>query len=201
MRSPRSPQPRAQIVAPPGLAPVAEKLPESCTQEPKLPCREGLDPFSRCAVSVAPSPVCGERQGAGWGGSRVPRREPRSPTPSACLVPQGLSKKREAGRCFAGSGRGRHVGAGRARGLGPCGEGRAAREGRGGGRGYRGQPPSGMLALGPCWPSVRRVTLRDWPAGETHDPGGLAGVCWGLAARLRWRPCGGRGGVEECLGV
>lgn len=67
MRSPPSPQPQAQIVAPPGLAPVAEKLPESCTQEPKLPCREGLDPFSRCAVSVAPSPVCGERQGAGWG--------------------------------------------------------------------------------------------------------------------------------------
>ena len=120
----------------------------------QTPLPGGFGPLQPLHGSVAPFPVCGERQGAGWvGGSRIPRREPGSPAPSAWLVPQALSKKRQAGRCFAGSGRGRHVGAGWAGGLGPCGEGRATRDGLGGGRGCRGQPLSGMLALGTGRPS------------------------------------------------
>lgn len=93
------------------------------------------------------------------------------------------------------------MGAGRAGGLGPWAEGRAAREGRGGGRGYRGQPPSGMLALGTCWPSVRRVSL---PSGtglpaRCMAPGVRLAGAGGLQLALGGDSAGGGGWVEECL--
>lgn len=172
VRSPPSPQPRAQIVAPPGLAPRGGETPESWHAGTK-PLPGGSGPLQPRG-SAAPSPVCGEAR-RGWGlGSLSSAGTPVS----GCLSlarSSGSSKKREAGRCFAGVRAGAAMGRGGPAGWGP---------------GLRDAPParvgeararvSGSAAVrdagswGRAVSSVRRVSL---PSG-TGLPARMGAAPW-----------------------
>lgn len=159
--SPPSPQPRAQIVAPPGLAPVADKLPESCTQEPKLHCREALGPFSRCTVLSPPSRFVARGKARGWWGVVAfleGNPGPRLPQPGSFL--RVFRRRDKRAGASQGPGEGGMWGRG-----GPAGWGPAVRD----------APPARVGEAGAgvgvsrrpgCWPwglavrpSVRRVSL------------------------------------------
>lgn len=131
----------------------------------KLPCPEGLGPFSR-AVSVAPSPVCGERKGAGWGVVAFLEGNPglRHPQPGSFLR---LFRRRE-----------RRAGA-------PRGPGEGGMWGRGGpagwGPGLRDAPPARVGEAGAGIGVSRRPGC--WPWGRAGRPSGGLVYPPGLACR------------------